>query len=504
MIRIAKMVVVLGWLLAVTTIAASAQAAALKDLNVAFSAELRSLDPTIDNNSFSIATQSAVLESLARTTKDLSIVPFLAESWTSIAPTKWRIKLRPGVKFHNGEPLNADAVAYSLQVYHNTMGMSRGYLDFISSAEKVDDLTVDLITRDPTSILPSSLAFLYVFPPAYYAKVGPDGFGKSPIGTGPWRFKQWTPGVGLDLDPNPDYWGKRPNIGAIHIRWAADASTRVAMLQNDEIQFTNDIPPAMLDRVKSSGDTRIEAISTTRKIYLMMDINKGITSDVRVRRGLNYAIDVDTIIKSLFQGHAYGRDKGLILEGLEGYQGDAVKPFSYDPQRAKQLFAEAGYPDGFTIDLSYPIGRYLLDKEAAAAIAGQLEKVGVKVNLKGSEPGAYFARTISLNRTPGLLYFSCSPLFVTPIYCSLLSFNPGGLQAYGETPESGDYIRRIIAELDPAKRVELIHQYENYIDNDVVPFVWLWRQEAMYGVSDNLVWKPQPDEKIYFADMSWR
>jgi peptide/nickel transport system substrate-binding protein len=235
----------------------------------------------------------------------------------------------------------------------------------------------------------------------------------------------------------------------------------------------------------------------------MMDISKGVTSDIRVRRGLNYAIDVESIIKNLFQGHAYGRDKGLILEGLEGYQGDTIKPFTYDPARAKALFAEAGYPNGFPIDLSFPIGRYLLDKEAAAAIAGQLEKVGVKVTLKGSEPAAYFAFTNSLDRTPGLLYYSCGPLIMTPIYCSFLSFTPGGMQGYGATEKSGEYITKVMGELDPAKRIALMREFEAYMDNDVVPFVSLWLQQAIYGVSDALDWTPQPDERIYFADMKW-
>jgi peptide/nickel transport system substrate-binding protein len=487
----------------VVVVIPAAQAADPKPLNVAFSSELRTIDPTIDNTSFSLAIDSAIQETLARTTTDLSLRPLLADSWASVAPTRWRLKLHPGVKFHDGEPFNADAVIYSLEVFHKTNGMARGYLDFIAGAEKVDDLTVDLITKEPTSTLPPTLGYFYMFPPVYHARVGADGFGRSPVGTGPWKFKQWTPGVSLDLDPNPDYWGKRPGIGALQFRWASDASTRVAMLLNDEVQFTNDIPPSMLTRVTSSGDARIARVKTTRKIYLMMDISKGVVSDVRVRKGLNYAIDVDSVIKNLFQGHAYGRDKGLILEGLEGYQGDTIKPFTYDPARAKELFAEAGYPNGFSVDLQYPIGRYLLDKEAAAAIAGQLEKVGVKVTLKGSEPAAYFARTNSLDRVPGLLYFSCGPLIMTPIYCPFLSFSPGGIQGYGATEKAAEYIKQVTGELDPARRIALMREFEAYEDNEVVPFVWLWLQEAIYGVSSALEWTPQPDERIYFSDMTW-
>ena len=252
-----------------------------------------------------------------------------------------------------------------------------------------------------------------------------------------------------------------------------------------------------------ADQAHVEAIETTRSVYLQMNVDAGPTADVRVRKGLNAAVDVESIIKNLFRGHAYGRDKGFVLDGMEGYQGAALKPYTYDPALAKKLFIEAGYPDGFPIDLWFPIGRYLLDKESSEAIAGQLEKVGVKVTLHGMEPGAYFSKSAS-ERLPGLNFFSCGPLFINPIFCPIVHYKIGGSWAYGANQKTDDYIKKITDELDTATRIKLIDEFENYVMQDWVPWVWLWRQQGIYGVANNVVWKPQPDEKIWFTDMKWK
>ena len=483
--------------------ATAADTPARAPLSVVFGSEARSLDPSIDTNGLTLPITNTVMQTLARTNPSLQIVPLLALSWQPVAPDKWQIKLRPGVKFSDGEPMNADAVAFSVDVFKKTVGTARGYFSFIKGTEKVDDLTINIITDGPVSILPSSLPFLYVFPPDYYRRVGGDGFGKAPVGTGPWKLKSWTRGVAIDVELNPDYWGSAPSIGAIHFQFAPDASTRVAELLNGEVQLANDIPPAMISRVENSDQAHIEAIETTRSVYLQMNMGSGPTADVRVRKGLNEAVDVDSIIKNLFHGHAYGRDRGFVLEGMEGYQGDALKPYPYDPAMAKKLFAEAGYPNGFAIDLWFPIGRYLLDKEASEAIAGQLEKVGLNVTLHGMEPGAYFSKSAS-ERLPGLNFFSCGPLFINPVFCPIVHFKLGASWAYGANQTTDDYIKQITDELDPAKRAKLIDAFEDYVVNDWVPWVWLWRQQGIYGVGNNLVWKPQADEKVWFTDMTWK
>jgi peptide/nickel transport system substrate-binding protein len=495
--------VALAGLLGLVLGAAAAPAGAADPLRVVLGAEPTSMDPSVDTLKSSLVIANTMLETLAMNTPTQTFKPWLAESWESVGPTKWRIKLKRGVKFHNGEPFDADAVIYSVKVFRETKGLARGWFGFLAGAEKVDDHTVDLVTTGPTAIVPSSLAFLYAFPPKYHAQLGSEGFARKPVGTGPWRFVSWTPGVQLKVEPFPDYWGKKPTIGEIHFRWAPEGSSRVALLETGEAHLAQNIPPVLAERVERSGAARIETAKSIRKVFIQFNINEGPTKDVRVRRALNHAVDVETIIRTLFRGRAYGRDKGIILEGFEGYQGATLQPFKYDPELAKKLLAEAGYPNGFETTLWHPIGRYMLDKEASQAIAGQLAKVGVKAELQGMESGAYFSK-VSKEKVPGLNFFACGALYMNPLFCPLVHMQPGAAFAYGANERTAQFIKRATETLDDAARARVYQEFESYVYKEEVPWIWLWHQQDIYGASNKVNWKARSDELMTFEEVSFR
>ena len=497
-----RSVVLVGVVAALLLVSATLVGAA-EPLRVVLGAEPASMDPSVDTVKSSLVITNTMLETLAMNTPTQTFRPWLVESWESVAPTKWRLKLKRGVKFHNGEPFNADAVAYSVKVFQSTKGMARGWFGFVAGTEKVDDYTIDLVTTNPTGIVPSSLAFLYVFPPKYHGQLGSEGFTRKPVGTGPWRFVSWTPGVQFKVEPNPDYWGKKPTIGEIHFRWAPEGSSRVALLETGEVHLAQNVPPILAERVERSGVARIEAVKSIRKVFLQINIDEGPTKDVRVRKALNHAVDVESIIRTLFRGRAHGRDKGIILEGFEGYQGDKLQAYKYDPDLAKKLLAEAGHPNGFETTLWHPIGRYMLDKEASQAIAGQLAKVGIKVNLQGMEPGSFFSR-MSKEKVGGLNFFACGALYMNPLFCSLSHFQPGAGFAYGANERTAAFIKTATETLDDAKRAKVYQEFENYVYSDLVPWVWLWHQQDIYGASNKVNWKARSDELMTFEEVTFR
>jgi len=466
-------------------------------LKVALVSEPTSFEPSVEMSKVTLVQTNTMLETLAINGADHVYKPWLAESWNAFSPTRWRLKLKQGVKFQNGEPFNADAVTFSANVWLTTKGQAKGLFNPVfTGAEKVDDYTVDLVTSGPSSILPSSLAFFYVFPPKYYAQVGPDGFGAKPVGTGPWRFAEWTKGVQLRVERNPDYWGPKPLFDEIDFRWAPDASTRVALLETGEVDLIQSVPPALVDRVKQSAKAHVEAVQSLRRIYFQMNLSDGPLSDVRVRRAINYAVDVDSIIAGLFKGQAY-RDKGFNDIGLEGYQPD-LKPFTYDPAQARKLLADAGYPSGFPVTLWHTVGRYVLDKEAAQAIADQLGKVGINVTLMGLESAAYFSK-VNGERVPGINLYSSAPLFMNALSLGLQAFQPGRGSAYDANDKTAAFITAIIGELDAQKRADLYRQFENYVYNDYVPWLWAWHQQDVYGASNRLNWTARSDELMEFT-----
>ncbi|MCL4295445.1 MAG: hypothetical protein KJ077_06945 [Anaerolineae bacterium] len=472
-------------------------------LKVALAAEPRLLEPTIDTIKPSLLIDLTIMEPLAMNTAEGGFVPWLATSWSPTALNRWRLTLKEGVQFHNGEPFNADAVLYSLNVYKNTDGEAKGWYDFITGAEKVDEFTVDLITAEPTTTLPPTLAFLFIFPPQYHAQLGSDEFGQKPIGTGPWRFVEWNKGVDIKVEPNPDYWGQKPFVGEIHFRWAPDPTSRVALLETGEVHLAENIPPALIDRVENSGIARIETVKGIRKAFLRMNLETGPTADVRVRRALNHAINVEAIIETLFLGRAYGRDTGFILDGMEGHLPGRLKPYEYNPDLAKQLLAEAGYPDGFDITFHHTVGRYILDVESAEAIAAQLGEVGIKVELVGMEPGAYFSK-ISASRVEGLHFAASAPLFLTPLYHPLIEFELNKPYGYGANEQTDAFTKQVLAELDTTERIKVLQEFEDYVFYEHVPWVWLWHYQDIYGVSNEINWTPRPDQIMSFEQVTFR
>jgi peptide/nickel transport system substrate-binding protein len=344
---------------------------------------------------------------------------------------------------------------------------------------------------------------MYVFPPEYHAEVGAAGFGEEPIGTGPWRFAEWNKGVDLKVEPNPDYWGEQPSIGEIQFRWAPEASSRVALLETGEVHIAQNVPPALIGRVQNSGNARVETAKSIRKAFLRTNIDDGPTADVRVRQALNHAIDVDLIMEALFRGRAYGRDTGFILEGMEGYEDGRLSPFEYNPEKAKELLAEAGYPDGFETTFWHTIGRYMLDKETAEAIAGQLAEVGIDVTLEGMEPGAYFSK-VSSERLPGIHFAASAPLFMTPLYHPMIEFQLDMPYGYGGNEETDTYTQAAMAELDPEQRVKTLQEFEDYVFTEHVPWVWLWHYQDIYGVSNDVNWTARPDEFMTFEETTFR
>ena len=244
-------------------------------------------------------------------------------------------------------------------------------------------------------------------------------------------------------------------------------------------------------------------MKSIRKVFIQFNINEGPTKDPRVRRALNHAVDVESIIRTLFRGRAYGRDKGLILEGFEGYQGAKLQPFKYDPELAKKLLAEAGYANGFETTLWHPIGRYMLDKEASQAIAGQLDRVGVKAKLEGMETGAYFAK-MSKEKVPGMNFFACGTLYMNPLFCSLVHHQPGR-----RSPTAPMSARRSSSRPRPrrwtsAKRAKVSRTSSDYVYNEQVSWIWLWHQQDIYGASNKVNWKARSDELMTFEEVSFK
>ncbi len=309
--------------------------------------------------------------------------PMLAERWENPSPNTWRFSLRRGVKFHNGDPLTAEDVKFTVDLQlANTGSTANSYLGPTEGARVIDAYTVEITTRTPFPPLLYNISRLHIVPRAY-ARIGAEAFSsKQPIGSGPYRFVEWQRGQRIVLEANPDYWGGLPTPKRLVFRFIPDPSTRAAELKAGGVDIITGPPIAQLKEL-GAGATEIVAIPAARLIAYPINTLQKPLSDVRVRRALNHAVDRETIVKSLLQG--YGKPTGQpFTPGWLGYDPE-IKPFPYDPGQAKRLLAEAGYPNGFDVTWNVSTGVFLADKEIAEAAVAMLAQADVRVRLVPTE-----------------------------------------------------------------------------------------------------------------------
>src|ERR1700687_1158047 len=356
-----------------------------------------------------------IFESLVERGADLKNVPARAVDMPElVAPTVWEIKLRRGVKFHNGEDFNAESVKFSLERLANPANKLRGSTSFapIDRVEIVDPFAVKVHTKKPWPVFVVHLALRQaaMYPPKEYAGKDPAAISRSPIGTGPYKFVRWSKDEEIVMEAFPGYWAGAAKIKTIVFKPIPDDAVRVAALQNGEIDVAVNIPPHLANIIANHPKLFLSTAPSIRTIQLLFYTHhydaqhklvgpyQGPTADKRVRWAMNYAVDVDDIIKNVLDGKAQ-RTALMLTDRHFGFD-PALKPITQDLAKSKQLLAEAGYSNGLEMTLNSPQGRYVRDKEVAEAIAGQLTKDGIRTTVRTHEWGHYFGTLAYNHRTP--------------------------------------------------------------------------------------------------------
>jgi peptide/nickel transport system substrate-binding protein len=335
------------------------------------------------------------------------VLPGLAEKWSvDTAGTTWTFDLRPDVKFHDGTPWDADAAVFNFNrylkkdsaEYYAALNAQAGLaLAGIKAVSKSGDMQIKIETDGKLAYLPSNLTTIFFGSPTAIKAEGNEGFAQKPVGTGPFKFESLTRGQQLVLDKNPDYWDGAPKVSKVVLRPIPDATARVAALRAGQVNWIEVPTPDDVPQLTSSG---FQVLTNTydHTWPWVLDVRQKPLSDVRVRQALNYAVDRDSLIKNVLQGTAEPELQAA-ARGNAGYD-KANDIYSYDPAKAKQLLAEAGYPNGFELRLSYPTSGSgnMLPTPMNEALQANLAEIGVKVKLEPVEWASmltdFFARKI--------------------------------------------------------------------------------------------------------------
>lgn len=482
-----------------------------KTFRWAFQGDAQSLDPHSLNETFTLGLLGNIYEGLIRRGPDLAIQPALAESWEIVEPTRWRFKLRQGVTFHNGNAFTADDVVFTYQRTISEGSDVKTRMATVKDVVKVDDHTVDFITTDPNPILNYEWATWYIMDKEWSeangatkptdVTGGAENFAtRNANGTGPFVVESRETDVKTVLKTNPNWWdnaNKKHNLTEVIMTPISSDATRVAALLSGEIDMMYPVPVQDMKRINSNADTEVLAGPELRTIFLGMDQGrdellysnvkgKNPFKDVRVREAFFLAIDIEAIKSKIMRG--LSTPSALMISPfLFAHSGD-FKRVAFNPEKAKQLLADAGYPNGFEVGMDCPNNRYVNDERICQAVVSMLAKVGVKVDLLAQPKAQYFAKVLQpkwdtsfylLGWTPGS-FDSWNIMFnILGTYDKDSGRGKFNLTGYSNK-DLDDLTDKVLSETDATKRNAMIKEaYEMSIKD--VAYIPLHQQGLAWG-----------------------
>ena len=464
---------------------------------MAYASDIFTTDPNGDTDTTTELVTNQMFNTLARMGPSGKWEGVLAERWEIVSDTSVRFHLRSGVKFHNGDPLTSEDVKFSLDHIRDTVVKSpmAPLVEPLEAIVPDGPLTVLVKTKQPSAVLFNLIGF-WIMPAKYYQRVGQDGFVRAPVGSGPYRFKEWKKDVHVVMEAFPGYWRGAPSIQTYEYRPIPEDAARLAALQNNEVDLIRPLPVDQVAAIKAQPDLWV-ASRPGQQIYCGLDtLTFKPFMDRRVRQAINHGVNVGSIVKNLFSGYAT-RLNGPFFTVTPGYD-RSLPPYSYDPQKAKQLLTEAGYGSGFDVTLTIPAGLQGAQKfpEVGQAIAGDLAQIGVRVKIAQVDSAEAFSLYRARKFQMYLFAWQSSPESGRHVEALFASYTRG---YYYKSPQADKLIQPYMQTLDPAKRAALGRQLLHFLDDDA-PWLFLYQEPDLYGVRKNVMWKPNTYDYIIYVD----
>jgi peptide/nickel transport system substrate-binding protein len=462
---------------------------AKQELTLLQGADITTLDPHLSTFAADVNATFAIFDNLTVRTEDQSVIrPMLATEW-KVRERRWELRLRPGVRFHNGDLLTSSDVKFSIERTFDPNAKTSVATVFstVERIETPDPLTVAFVTRQPDALLPARLASYggQILPRAYFERAGPEGFRRSPVGSGPYRFATWTKDDRLVLRRFDGYWGGPPSFERIVLRPRPEAATRIAALLSGDADLVTSVPADQIDPINRSGRARVDGALFNGLHVLAVNSTVPPLDNPLVKQALSLAIDRDAIIKTVHRGQGV-MPNGLIAQGDFGFDA-TLPPLEYNPDRARQRLQAAGYR-GEPIVLETTQGYLLGDRQMAEIVDEMWRKVGINSRLELIEISARAEKTRDRSFR-GLWWSDPASTVLDPDGMMYRLLGPGGTQDYWRHPEwvrLGEEARR---SLDQELRLRSYRRM-NEIALEHLPWIPIVQPRRLYGISNEIEFRP--------------
>ncbi len=509
-------------LAAAVALGATSLAADAVTLKIANQGDALSLDPHSLNESLQLTVLENVFESLVTRDANYKLAPALATSWKQTSPTVWHFDLRKNVQFHDGTPFTADDVIFSYQRAKGDGSDMKTYVGQIKEIRKLNDHSIDIVTTEPFPILPDVFYRWFIMSkkwcetnqathPVDRRKGIENAASFRANGTGPYRVRERQPNVRTTFVRNGNYWGKvQGNVDEVVFNVIGNDATRVAALLSGEVDVMEPVPVQDIDRIKAASNLKVMQGPELRVIFLGMDQKrdelqfsnvkgKNPFKDKRVRQAFYQAIDIEGIKRTVMRG-ASTPIAEMFPPQVKGFAPDLNKRLPYDPEASKKLLAEAGYPSGFEVKMNCPNDRYVNDGAICQAVAANLARVGVKINLEAETKGTYFPKILRRDTSFYMLgwtsatvdaHYVLYPIMSTPGPDGRGQFNLGSYS----NKRVDELTDKVASEIDDKKRNEMIHEAIK-IHQDDIGHIPLHQQALAWGVRKNIQMVQLPGDEM--------
>ncbi|MEX1004745.1 MAG: ABC transporter substrate-binding protein [Acidimicrobiia bacterium] len=492
-----------------TTTASGEEPMAGGELIVALATEPNSifLPNAAERNAINVSTQ--IYEGPVWINDDNEVVPGLATEWEANEDaTVFTFTLREGVQFHNGETMDADDWIASWQAASEEANVYAYLYTKVESVVALDDMTVEMTLGSSDALFGRELSEWAILPASQYESEGLEGIEANPIGTGPFAFVSWDRGDRIILEAFDDYWDEGlPLVDTLVFRPIPDSSTRLAAVQTGEVHIAQRFNSEEAATLENAADVEVITYPVDRVYYIAFNnMTTGVGTPLEsteVRLAMNHAVDRQAIVDSLFDGQA-ALSTGLVATSSLGFD-DSLEPYSYDPELAMQMLADAGYPDGFEIGFACPTGAYVNFEEVCQAVGGFLEAVGITLEggeIQFMESGQYWDLEASKQLPPlfGDSWSSTSSESLERLEGALGGENADYSSWSDDTILA--YLDEIKTTIDEEARANVYSELHRYTYEDP-PFIYLYEPFAFEGINSAVQnYKPRAAENYYLKGVS--